>query len=399
MMPTMTEKEPHKHVIFLGAGASATSGYPVANQLRLRMTSREELLRQLRLAVHGKEEGEISGQLLDHLKAHQSTLDLFRYGGFSTVDEFCRLARRSRESGVQQLKRLMRFVLCLHNPEKRFHESDYYPFLQRLFVADTAELREDIAILSFNYDPYLEFLVGRALARRWHTHHGSSTEPPLSVRNAVQSGLTDLNADIANGSGFCILKLHGSVAWPTDSETDKRQSVLRHEDLFDSNTSDEHKLKQIVKMDAEGMDNVPVFFPWEVVGDGGKMVREDDRVWSNVWKRARAEVQAAKKISFVGLSAHHYLEFGFQYLFAEKEGHCEFVVANVANKEFLELFNGGEGLQPFTPAGRIYHMLRKCSKDKLQPSRSKADHRRGHTTGSPVTPRYSFEDFIAWEMQ
>ena len=179
----------NKHIIFLGAGAAFTSGYPLGNDLRLRMTSAKELHKQINLGTNKKAIGGINGDLVAHLERHKPALSLFRNGGFASVDEFCKLAQGSMEGTVEELKRVMRFALCLHNPEDEFQESDYYPFLQRLFLPDKAELRSDISILSFNYDPYLEYLVGRAFTQRWRANNGEDGQPPLNVQNAIQSGL------------------------------------------------------------------------------------------------------------------------------------------------------------------------------------------------------------------
>src|SRR4051794_20017203 len=133
---------------------------------------------------------------------------------------------------TSMLKRAMRFALCLHNPEKQFHKSDYYPFLQRLFVADEPKLRDDVSILSFNNDPYLEFLVGRALDHRWRAYNGGTKFAPLSLRNTVESGMLDPKADITQESGFCILKLHGSVAQPEQAREEDQHEVC-HKHLFE----------------------------------------------------------------------------------------------------------------------------------------------------------------------
>src|SRR5438034_6029242 len=86
------EMKTGKHVIFLGAGASKGSGYPLANELRLLMSSRKEWEKAL------KGYGEISGDAslissgLNYWDSHANALDLFRNGGFATLDEFCKLA-------------------------------------------------------------------------------------------------------------------------------------------------------------------------------------------------------------------------------------------------------------------------------------------------------------------
>ena len=65
------------------------------------------------------------------------------------------------------MKRLTRLGLSLHNPEEKFHESDYYPFIQRLFDEQTLySLKPNTTVISFNYDCYLEYLLLKAQAIR-----------------------------------------------------------------------------------------------------------------------------------------------------------------------------------------------------------------------------------------
>jgi hypothetical protein len=43
-----------KHVVFLGAGASKTSGYPLADELRLRLSAQQQCISDLKQAVKSK---------------------------------------------------------------------------------------------------------------------------------------------------------------------------------------------------------------------------------------------------------------------------------------------------------------------------------------------------------
>lgn len=86
--------------------------------------------------------------------------------GFATVDEFSYLARDKFATEVQSLKRLLRFALALHDPEDEFQKSDYYLFIQKLFHKGLFPLRQDVAILTFNYDPYLPYLLQGRLQLR-----------------------------------------------------------------------------------------------------------------------------------------------------------------------------------------------------------------------------------------
>ncbi len=83
-----------KHVIFLGAGASHTSGYPLAADLRVILSSPE----RFRLHFNDKIEKlghiglpnkfELTDKLEKAYAGFKDAVQLFREGGFATVDEF-----------------------------------------------------------------------------------------------------------------------------------------------------------------------------------------------------------------------------------------------------------------------------------------------------------------------
>src|ERR1017187_3792085 len=153
------------HVIFLGAGASQTSGYPLASELRLRLTSQNQILADLeRLADDAKA---VSAECSTYFNRFYDSAQLFRHGAFGSVDEFSKLASEKYPEHVQAMKNLTRLALSLHYPEKAFHHSDYYPFIQHLFSEDHLySLKPNIAVLSYNYDCYLEYLLLKAQAIR-----------------------------------------------------------------------------------------------------------------------------------------------------------------------------------------------------------------------------------------
>src|ERR1017187_4762929 len=112
-------------------------------------------------------------------------------------------------SGSSQLKRVLRLALSVHNPEDHYEKSDYYGLVQRLFRANLVDLREDVVVLSFNYDAYLEFLVQRAVRVREQVTKGKSQ----TALDLLTSGFSNRNIqEIENTDGFCLLKLHGAVA-------------------------------------------------------------------------------------------------------------------------------------------------------------------------------------------
>src|SRR5690242_15893149 len=147
--------ETGKHVIFLGAGASKGSGYPLANDLRLLMSSRRKWIETLR-KYEGQRFG--IGTPLTELgipfwDANEPALRLFREGGFATLDEFCKLAGPQYQNEIMGLRCLARAALGIFNPEEQFEQSEYYSLVQALFREDLFSLRDDVSILTYNYDP------------------------------------------------------------------------------------------------------------------------------------------------------------------------------------------------------------------------------------------------------
>src|SRR5208283_3527171 len=157
------------HVIFLGAGASFTSDYPIGQELRLLMTSKDYFKGKLEKLYPTPFPASTDPtyasilKCLKHFDRFAKSIEFFRHGGFATVDEFSRHAAGSYPEHVLAMKKLMCFVLALHNPEEKFYQSDYYPFIQRLFRNDALDrFRNEITVITFNYDCYLDFVMREA---------------------------------------------------------------------------------------------------------------------------------------------------------------------------------------------------------------------------------------------
>lgn len=340
-----------KHVIFLGAGASKGSGYPLANELRLLISSRTEWEKALEgyAKKHHVADEHLTAVGLKYWDSHSDALNLFRHGGFATIDEFCKLAGAFQfQHEINGLRGLVRAALGLFNPEEQFEKSEYYGFVQALFKEDLFSLREDVTVLTYNYDPYFEFLIYRALEHRWRIRQrGKSCVSNPADRaaearhdenlNAVTSGLASFENQswlASPASGFCVLKLHGSIGFVSAGGADF--SVLFSGDAQQrANTLFEGASSRLL---------APVVFPWEVMTEGGfveeklfplQTPRSLYGLFRGIWERAKREVQAADKISFVGLSMHSFLLDGLKYLFEGKEGKTEVVVANPDKADFV----------------------------------------------------------------
>ena len=399
-----------KHVIFLGAGASVTSGYPDAIKLRLLMSSRPDLRSYTAGLLNRDLENPVVDDFLEAIpEQFHETIRFFREGGFASVDEFCRLCRGGHfEEHIPQLKQFLTFVLALNNPELKFENSDYYRFVQKLFIAGSHRLRDDVAILSFNYDPYLEFLLIRALERRESVALGSAHQSDVSALNAISSGLfqpSDLNW--LNRNGLAVLKLHGSMVYPERGRN-------ANGSLFKGNLDARKDAVRSTYM----AHAPPILFPWEVFEPDGEFARDKSKfavqqtpdfttraqvyeVFRAVWNKAAELVASASKISFVGLSMHNYLEPGFRFLFnMRNENSFSLVVANRDNKRFAR---ADKFVHPSSPCGKVGALLTKIlGKDvKFRPSESEnagmldvAD----FEGKEGITQRDDFADFIEHEL-
>src|SRR4051812_27808149 len=116
-------KRKPKHVIILGAGASATSGYPIADGLKKQWLQSHDVLAQAAMQyIPGKLTQGMEVQLKEKIRRWSSQflqpLILFRNGGFGTIDEFCLHLGKVRESEVLRLKSVLRLALGIHDPER-----------------------------------------------------------------------------------------------------------------------------------------------------------------------------------------------------------------------------------------------------------------------------------------
>jgi hypothetical protein len=252
---------------------------------------------------------------------------------------------------------VLRFALGLFDPEVNFATSDYYSFIQKLFdPSDLKTLRKDIVILSFNYDPYFEWLMRRAVRTRLQSISGAANIP-LDLDAAITSGFSGGTSGVkalAGTDGFCVLKLHGLIAWPNEAGNTQKHIApyCAFHDLF---STDIYERIKILSATA-GRTEVPILFPWEIMTDNGDFIPKDQfpirdqpqriqdyqfrdggrtpfdsslhEIFTTIWTRAREEVQAADKISFVGLSMHDYLRPGFRYLFKGKTGKIRLAITD-----------------------------------------------------------------------
>jgi hypothetical protein len=401
-----------KHVIFLGAGASRGSGYPLANGLRLLISSRKKW--EEALVGYENKQGlgnrPITTLGMAYWDRHKDALDLFRKGGFATIDEFCKLAGISQlQNEIHGLRCMLRAALGLFNPEESFEKSEYYGFVQSVFADNLVSLRDDITILTYNYDPYLEFLLFRAKQHRWsitrrgkgfiQTPEDMAEQKDLEIQlNSVTSGFysqQDFNwlSEDRSKKAFCVLKLHGAICHFADE-------AAGFESLFSDTPI--QRAEKLFKKSTDGI-LPPILFPWEIVTEKSfadaqsfPLHRNLKPLFSGIWQRARREIQSANKISFVGMSMHSFLLDGLKFLFNGKAGQVEVCVANSDTPAWVRA-NRETYWQnkPHTSAYTVNKMLKEFAPDMNQVGVT-ADH---GLASDQITLVSDFESFVKTQMK
>ena len=419
----MSDQKRQKHVIFLGAGASASSGYPLANDLRIRMCDRESFEHHVkeRLDIEDMAPGDfypLREQARRLFNDYGKASALLKAGAFGTMDELSQLASGGSHHGeILQLKKLLRLVFALENPQMfGYGKSDYPVFVNALFQ-QKACLRDDVSVLSFNYGPFLEYTLFNAVKTRC-----AIGTVPKEIRElafqASTSGFHNLD-DLTwiEQGGFCHLKLHGTTVPPDLNDRALRMSVP-------SQPGDEGRLHSKYffnfAIDARlaalrdgtlAAQAPPVLLPWEIVHGDGRLLTNDEfltqvgsewehagrfQLFCAIWERARREVQAADIVSFVGLSMNAFLEPAWRYLFNGKEGSLTAIVANEAH-QFDEL--GIDDSQPTfntrLPVGKVRAMLKKMMPILLS---SDGGIKLPDIPSLTVRARRTFRGFIHWEL-
>jgi hypothetical protein len=427
---------PKKHVLILGAGASITSGYPDANWLTVLMCDAPTFLNELYKRIKD-EEGEEAAKtwtqstnspIRSYYNSFRETVALLRSGDFATMDELSNLATGGNRSGeISKLKKLMRFVFALNNPDfSHWPKSDYRALIHKLFERKS-QLREDVSIISFNYDPYFEHRLLRAFCARQKVKPLPAEQFNRSIQAITSGFLFPEDTTWSESPGFCHLKLHGTAFLPTPLDRgplfwppqQKESTALIAAKIFDFSTLPRFAClsdKQFAAQDP------PTLLPWEIISEDGRLLNQEefesktDPNWQHkqlyplfrsIWQRARREIQEADKVSFIGLSLSPFLEPELKYLFAEKKGIIEVVVANPENSKYKDYS------YPFhsrTLCGKVLDMFERAC-PSLCCNRSNNEGRISHynnpdivyssmtpRAASEITARNDFAEFVHFEM-
>ena len=148
----------------------------------------------------------------------------------------------------------------------------------------------------------------------------------------------------------------------------------------------------------------PILFPWEIMNEMGLAEKDTFPIQSSpglhslfrgIWEKARSEVLAADRISFVGLSMHPFLLDGLKYLFNGKEGKPEICVANPDSPIFIEGQSETHWQnQQYNSASAVAHALGIVAPRMGRWGKIKGRHR----SEGDVTIVKSFEDFVKKQM-
>jgi hypothetical protein len=421
--------KPKKHVVILGAGASITSGYPDANKLTVLMCDSLSFFNEFiaRATAEGVEKPDRwlqASTVRQYYDSFKETVSLLKRGDFATMDELSNMVAGGQNSDqIQTLKKLMRFVFALNNPEiSHWPQSDYRAFIQALFLRKNL-LRDDISVISFNYDPYFEYRLLRALKARVQVSPVSSEIERRMCRAAISGYQYPTDLEWTQSPGFCHLKLHGTCILPSRAQTkinwppqEGEPTDLISDRMFGFGIVP--RFSCLSESRFAGQDP-PILLPWEIVSDDGKLLEQtefESRVGSNwqykhlyplfraLWQRARSEIQEADKISFVGISLSPFMEPELRFLFEGKRNIIQMVIANPENSRFKGYANP---FHPNTFSGKFLDVLQKmCPNMACNRSDSEGGqtHGGGQSFGnsrrdfSEVTVRTDFADFIRNEM-
>jgi hypothetical protein len=157
-------------VIFLGAGASLSAGFPtnkdLTNYIIYELSNRNK---------YGSGRNNLMGGRADvpeRIEREWAVLaESLRKTGFLSVDEYCEHIRDNAVK-VGRMKRMLRMALFDHS-YFWFENNDYRTFLESLFLKGrSTELNPDFTVINFNYDGLLGTLLTDAVRERYSDKKG-----------------------------------------------------------------------------------------------------------------------------------------------------------------------------------------------------------------------------------
>ena len=289
-------------VIFLGAGASVSAGFPT-NVGLTRYLIEELPIRQRCTTVP---RGPLSSDTVEQQWRFEA--ETLRKANCLSVDEFCELAQPSRGDGLTLKKMLS---LALFDKVKDFKRwNDYVKLVDTLFIPRNVNLDDRLTLVNFNYDGLLGKMLVDAVRHRCKV--AKKECPPGWRLAAIGGGWCGSghghDATPANHSAelqvpeFCHHMPHGTFT----AAMNERDEILALEDLIYSDAAD-HSAKENWLL--RHYDLIPMIqFPWE--RDNRRQIHQRQLV------HPAHSVAEATRIHFIGLSGHHLLRHSLRDIFS-----------------------------------------------------------------------------------
>jgi hypothetical protein len=281
-------------VIFLGAGASLSAGFPtnkdLTNYIIYQMSPNQ------RFTSSGQTKTSFDQKLAQQIQSDKwpKLKERLRRSGFLSVDEFCQLAKEKPEM-VLDMKRMLRVALFDHT-RGWFQNNDYRTFVESLFVKPAStELNPRFTVVNFNYDGLLGKLLTDSVIERCLV---AGKNPPSDQKLAGWAG------------GYYVSTEAAKFMLATESDGVEQDEFAHH--MLHGTFVAVREGKYVYSLSnaiyaRDGSDGVDEFsqhysfeplihFPWELDERGDLYKRQ--------YAHATESVRQAKRIHFIGISGH-----------------------------------------------------------------------------------------------
>lgn len=304
-------------VIFLGAGASATAGFPtnegLANYIfeKLSQKNRDVYFQPKRFSGNLNALREATEDMRTHvarLREHwRATAETFRAANCLSVDEYCEISAPTANL-VPAMKQVLRQVLFDH-AAGWWKPSDYRRLVASLFKASEVYPDNRFTLVNFNYDGLLTKLLTDAI--HWRCLRSCKPVPDFPEMAAIGGGYYQPQVEDDTPSVVQSAPLkpdqfyqhlpHGTVTVALNMARGLRSL----QNLFYSRTErPDRETLFLAQYDSEPM----IHFPWEPNGRRTEHKRQ--------YEHAAMSVKEAKRIHFIGLSGHPLLRHSLKDVFA-----------------------------------------------------------------------------------
>jgi hypothetical protein len=287
-------------VIFLGAGASRSAGFPL----------NADLARYIMYDFAGKSRDMVPLRYRepdrDFLSEWKSIASSLREAQCLSIDEYCRTGQNLLGTAIE-MKQLLRLALYDHRT-KWWQWNEYVPFIYSLFEPSSHELIAGFTVVNFNYDGLFSKLLTDAVIKRRELKR----LPPLSYHQLAPApggwyghGLSDRASEVAGVEKYDIhafshLMPHGTITSHIN-ELGRMESL--QENVYSSDVSEAAERIFLQFYHCKPL----IRFPWE--GDGQLSG------FTQLYDHGRESVESADRIHIIGMSGHRLLRESMSKMF------------------------------------------------------------------------------------